>query len=286
MPGVGPTGTRRTSGNEASIRAAQARANELQAQIDLMRQQQTEREQITGNLPSVQLERMGGAEEQAQRAQLAKELMAQQQAAQRQLSVQQARTGVRGGAAGAQQSRLAQQITAQQRGAEEQRFMAQQQFNREQAQKEQFANVATQLAQRQLMAALRGQDVGAQSAQRYGESQVRAAQSGGKVICAELGRQGYLDQKTLEADAAFGRMVWNTDRELMIGYWRLALPVVALMRASKVVTFVVSLIAKPWAKHMAYQMGVTTKDNALGRFVMMIGKPLCRLVARRVKVYG
>jgi len=271
---------------QREIAEANARARELEAQLNTMRQQQTEREQIVGNLPTVTLERMGGAEEQAQRAQLARELMAQQQAGQRQLAAQQARTGVRGGAAGAQQSRLAQQISAQQRGAEEQRFMAQQQFNREQAQKEQFANVATSLAGRQLLAALRGQDVGAKSAERYGESQVRAAQQGGKVICAELGRQGYLDEATLAADAAFGKMVWDTDRELMLGYWRLALPIVALMKVSKVVTFIVSLIAKPWAKHMAFEMGVAEKDNLFGKLVMFLGKPVCRLAAKRVKVYG
>lgn len=139
-----------------------------------------QRQQILAPLPAVTLERLGGAEEQAQRSQLARELMAQQQAGQRQLLAQQAKQGVRGGAATAQQSRLAQQIAAQRAAQEEQGFLQRRMFNIEQAQREQFAGTASELARRQLAASLLGQEMQARAAERFGQQQIAAAQAGAK----------------------------------------------------------------------------------------------------------
>lgn len=101
------------------------------------------------------------------------------------------------------------------------------------------------------------------------------------IICGELGRQGYLDDETLKADAEFGQIVLISDPELMFGYWRLATPIVKLMRRSTVFTKLVSLIALPWSKHMAYRMGIADQDNTIGRLVMLIGSPICRLAGKR-----
>lgn len=139
-----------------------------------------QRQQILAPLPAVTLERLGGAEEQTQRSQLARELMAQQQAGQRQLLAQQAKQGVRGGAATAQQSRLAQQIAAQRAAQEEQGFLQRRMFNIEQAQREQFAGTASELARRQLAASLLGQEMQARAAERFGQQQIAAAQAGAK----------------------------------------------------------------------------------------------------------
>lgn len=138
-----------------------------------------QRQLVLSALPRVELERLGGAEEQAQRAQLARELMAQQQAGQRQLLSQQAKQGVRGGAAAAQQSRLAQQIAAQRAAQEEQGFLNRRMFNIEQAQKEKFAEVSSELARRQLAAALLGQEAQVRAAERFGQQQIAAAQAAG-----------------------------------------------------------------------------------------------------------
>lgn len=261
---------------------------ELQRQIrqmqELARLQREDTSQITAPLPRATTERLGAPEEQAQRSLLARQLMEQQQVAQRQLASQQARAGLRGGAAAAQQARLTQQLEAQRAAQEQQAFLGQRQFNIEQAQKEQFANLAAELAQRQIQAGLRGQTLQAQAAREYGQRQVEAARSGGKVICAELGRQGYLDASTMEADADFGRIMYLTEPQVMVGYWKLALPLVELMKKSKAVTVVVSFFAKPWAKHMAYMMGVSKKDSAFGAIIHALGKPLCRFVGERVKV--
>ena len=240
----------------------------------------------TSPLPQVTTERLGTAEEQAQRSELARQLMTQQQAAQRQLASQQARAGVRGGAAAAQQSRLSKQLEAERSAQEEAGFLQRRQFNIQQAQREQFANLASELARRQIAAGLQGQQIASEAASKYGAAQLEASKQGGKIICAELGKQGYLDAATLEADADFGKMLFLADPEVMIGYWRLATPIVNVMQKSKAFTFVVSLIAKPWAYHMAFLMGTKEKDNLIGKALMFVGKPLCRLIGKRSKVYA
>lgn len=244
----------------------------------------------------VTLERLGTAEEQAQRAKLARDLMIQQQAAQRQLAAQQARSGIRGGSASSQQARLVQQIAQQRAVQEEQGALERRMFNLQQAQKEQFANVASQLALKQMATSLEGQRAIAQAAREGAAVQAQIAGQksgggflgigGGKVICTELHRQGLLDDATFEADQEFGKFMRETYPQVMIGYWTLALPVVALMQKSKLFTYLVSLIAKPWAKHMAYLMGVREKDHFVGRLIMTVGKPLCVAASRGKKVYG
>jgi len=274
----------------AQMTQTQQQNAELQRQIrqmqELARLQREDTSQITAPLPRATTERLGAPEEQAQRSILARQIMEQQQLAQRQLASQQARAGLRGGAAAAQQARLAQQLEAQRAAQEQAAFLGQRQFNIEQAQKEQFANLAAELAQRQIQAGLRGQTLQAQAAREYGQRQVEAARSGGKVICAELGRQGYLDAATMEADADFGRLMYLTDPQVMHGYWRLALPVVGLMKRSKAVTVVVSWIAKPWARHMAYLMGTSQRNSLIGQLIHTVGKPVCRVFGKGVVVYG
>jgi hypothetical protein len=135
--------------------------------------------QITAALPQVQLQRLGAPEEQATRERIARDLMTEQQAGQRQLLAQQAKQGVRGGAAAAQQSQLAQRIAAQ-RAAQEQGAMVQQRmFNIEQAQKEQFGNIASEIARRQLAASLAGQQAQVQAARELGQAQLAAIQQQG-----------------------------------------------------------------------------------------------------------
>lgn len=268
---------------QAQARQAIERANAAERELAAFRQLETERRQtvepITQQLPQVQLERLGAQEEQAARARIARDLMAEQQAGQRQLMQQQARQGVRGGAASAQQARLAQQIAQQRAAQEEAGFLGQRQFNIQQAQREQFANVASELAKRQLMAALRGQDVQARAAERYGQQQAAAA-SGGKVICTELYAQHLMPMEIFEADQKFGQHMQKVRPVVMRGYWLLAKPIVRLMGKSKVFTRLVWFVAKPWANEMAYRVGTLREGNRIGAWIMSAGIWLCERVGK------
>lgn len=264
----------------------QAQQTEQQRQEEERKKQLTTEEQLAANLPAVTLERLGSAEEQAQRSQLARQLMVQQQEAQRQLAQAQARAGLRGGGAAAQQARLAQQLEAQRGAQEEARFLQQRQFNIQQAQREQFANVASELARRNILASLRGAQMQSEAAKEFGRQQIAAAQQGGKIICTELHRQGYLSDETMDADQTFGKVLLITNPSIMIGYWKLAAPIVFLMKKSTTITWLVSLIAKPWAKQMAYEVGVSAKGNLFGKFIMSVGIPLCRMIGKRALKYA
>lgn len=133
------------------------------------------KEGILAPLPPVNLGRLGSAEEQAQRSQLARQLMAEQQAGSRQLLAQQAKQGIRGGAAVAQQSQLAQRIAAQRAAQEEQGLLQRTMFNLQQQQREQFARVSNELARRQLGATLAGQEAQVASAREFARAQIAAA---------------------------------------------------------------------------------------------------------------
>ena len=37
-------------------------------------------------------------------------------------------------------------------------------------------------------------------------------------------------------------------------------------------------IATPWSEHMAYLMGAIKNDNVMGRIIMNIGRPICKIV--------
>jgi hypothetical protein len=37
-------------------------------------------------------------------------------------------------------------------------------------------------------------------------------------------------------------------------------------------------IATPWSQHMAYLMGAVKNDNVMGRIIMKIGRPICKVV--------
>ena len=99
------------------------------------------------------------------------------------------------------------------------------------------------------------------------------------VICTELHRQGYLSDEIYDADKEFGSTL---PYEVLRGYHRWALPWVKVMKASTLATRLTWLVARPWAQHMAFKMGVGEKDSFIGRQIMKFGLPLCRAIGSRI----
>lgn len=96
----------------------------------------------------------------------------------------------------------------------------------------------------------------------------------GTVICTELHRQGFMDDRTLAADIEAGKFFHEKMPSVMAGYLFLATPIVSKMRESKKFTKVVSFIALPWAKAMAGQASVRAA------FVFILGVPLCYITGK------
>ena len=102
----------------------------------------------------------------------------------------------------------------------------------------------------------------------------------GKVICAELHRQGLMDEAIWKADEAFGRYLRKNQIDVLMGYQLWALPVVKWMQKSKTVTRAVAFVATPWSYEMAYRMGASDKGSLAGKMLMDVGVPVCRAVGR------
>ena len=102
------------------------------------------------------------------------------------------------------------------------------------------------------------------------------------VICTELHRQGFMSDEIREADERFGRMISATSPETMLGYHYWAIPIVNLMQKSRLFTKIVWAVARPWAYHMAYEMGSLEKDNLLGKVLMKVGGFVSKTIGKSI----
>ena len=105
-----------------------------------------------------------------------------------------------------------------------------------------------------------------------------SAQGGGKYICTELYRQGYLSPEIMMGDMVFGRTFRPNHPFIGKGYDILAIPLVSVMQSSETITEIVKFFAIPWAEEMAYNQGILEEGSRFGSWVMMIGGGLCSLV--------
>jgi hypothetical protein len=109
------------------------------------------------------------------------------------------------------------------------------------------------------------------------------AQSGGKVICGELYRQGLLDQDTYYGDLAYAV---GLDSEVVAGYQLWAKPYVELMKVSKVATYLAYPIGKAWATEMAYRAGFLSKGSLAGKIISNLGEPICKIIGKAIRMFS
>lgn len=96
--------------------------------------------------------------------------------------------------------------------------------------------------------------------------------TGGKIICGELYRQGYLSEELWRADNKYATEYVS---EKTIGLYHLwAQPIVNLMKVSPVATEIVKPFGLAWAEHMAYLEGTSQTDSFLGAALHNIFLPL------------
>ena len=119
-----------------------------------------------------------------------------------------------------------------------------------------------------------------------------------KIVCAKLYEFGMMSPDIWSADQAYGQLLRKTDRRVYRGYIKWARIVTAWMDGNgptflpwiqdevhrskaqrTVMTIMAQKIGTPWSEHMAYLMGTLKTDNTMGRILMNIGRPICRLVS-------
>lgn len=117
-----------------------------------------------------------------------------------------------------------------------------------------------------------------------------------KIICTKLYQKGMMDRKIFLADQQYGEWLKKNDRVVYRGYFRWARIVTSWMdgkgpsfmpwiknkeeraeRQKKFATDLTYKIGTPWSMHMAYLMGAKREDDPVGRILMNIGKPICRI---------
>ena len=101
---------------------------------------------------------------------------------------------------------------------------------------------------------------------------------GGKIICNELYRQGFLSEEMWNADEKYGEMMFEKDPKLVIGYQMWARKVVKFMKENPNNTKLAYWLFKPWTEYMGYKMGVVEKPTLRGRFTNWIGSQFSYMV--------
>lgn len=95
------------------------------------------------------------------------------------------------------------------------------------------------------------------------------------VICGELHRQGYMPSGLYAKDAAYGDFLTKNNIHVIIGYQFWAIPVVKLMRKSKLFTKLMAIPALKWAKHIAGE-----EESLFGKFCVNVGEPVCAMIGK------
>ena len=119
----------------------------------------------------------------------------------------------------------------------------------------------------------------------------------GKIICTKLFQIGMMPYNIFAADQQYGEWLKKNDRVVYRGYVRWARIVTAWIdgggpdfmiwikdeekrkqKQREAATKWAYKIATPWSEHMAYLMGAIKNDNVMGRIIMKIGRPICKIV--------
>lgn len=102
--------------------------------------------------------------------------------------------------------------------------------------------------------------------------------TGGTIICSELHRQGYLSVEVVYADHEY--RVENISEEAYKGYLKLAKPVVQKMQTSEFVTKLIAPFGCATAHEMASRVNSNIKGSWLGKCILAVGLPICKLVSK------
>lgn len=107
------------------------------------------------------------------------------------------------------------------------------------------------------------------------------ADSAGTVVCTELHRQGHIPTEILELDNQ--HRCQNIDARTYAGYLRWGAPLAKKMKTSRRVTKIVRPFGVAWAYEMAHRMNPKIKGRLLGKALLFIGVPICRLLGKEAR---
>lgn len=110
---------------------------------------------------------------------------------------------------------------------------------------------------------------------------------GGKIICTKLHELGKMPTEIYEADQAFGALLVQENPTTYNGYICWAKHVVRWISRDdlfgKFVLKITFMIATPWSRAMAHEMGVNVKSGWFGRFLLKQGLKVCQVIGNMKK---
>jgi len=100
------------------------------------------------------------------------------------------------------------------------------------------------------------------------------------VICTELYRQGYLNNRQLMADNEYGKRLRKNNPETFYGYLAVGEPCVEIMQKSKLATLIAYMVVSPWSKYVMKSFGYTEKGSRIGRAINFFGLKLFGIIGK------
>ena len=101
------------------------------------------------------------------------------------------------------------------------------------------------------------------------------------VICTELYRQKRITKKMLYLSAMYKQQY--VDDATYAGYLTWATPLVKVMQASKLISFVMVPFWTTWAQEMSHIMDNKYKRSILGKIIIKIGTPISRFIGNTIR---
>lgn len=105
------------------------------------------------------------------------------------------------------------------------------------------------------------------------------------VICTELHRQGFISSDVYAGDCLAQEIIMSERPWVYEGYYFWAKHVASWMRRSTIVTKLCKPIALAWAQDMAFRLGKTSRGSKFGRFISVVGEPLCGLIGKGLRLW-
>ena len=117
----------------------------------------------------------------------------------------------------------------------------------------------------------------------YSTPQAPPPEGGGmSVMCSLMHEYGYIDDDVIAIDNLFGKLLYETNPEIIVGYHAWAKPLTKFLRNHAIYIPLFAYATQAWAYEMAEQFGVVKKRSAfsrlVGKIVMNGGKPVCGFI--------
>jgi hypothetical protein len=105
---------------------------------------------------------------------------------------------------------------------------------------------------------------------------------GMSVMCGLMHDYGYIDDDVIEVDNLFGKLLYASNPEIIVGYHAWAKPLTEFLRNHAIYIPLFAYTTQAWAYEMAENFGIVKKRSVfsrlLGKIVMNGGKPVCGFI--------